>query len=134
MRLSLFHGLIATTLLFAAPVMAQQEAADMRLRSAGFKVRPATTPQEIALLRRVPPRVMLSRSDQARRYYVYADPDFCKCVFVGDDVALRTLKDMAPPPGEQPAAYSSSRPSTTEFLVREMDADLGQTDIFGPPF
>jgi hypothetical protein len=133
MRLFLFPGIIATALLVAMPALAQQEGLDMRLRSAGFKVRPATTPQELALLRRVPPRTMLSRSDQARRYYVYADPDYCKCVFVGDDVALRTFKDM-PPAGEQPAAYSSSRPSTTEILIREMDADLGQTDIFGPPF
>lgn len=134
MRHSLAYGVIAAAALFGAPVMAQQEAADMRLRSAGFKVRPATTPQEIALLRRVPPRVMLSRTDQARRYYVYADPDYCKCVFVGDEIALRAFKDMVPPADEQPAAYRSSRPSTTEFLVREMDADLGQTDIFGAPF
>jgi hypothetical protein len=137
MRHSLCTGIITAVLLFGAPAMAQvaqQEGIDMRLRSAGFKVRPITTPQEIALLRRVPARVMLSRTDQARRYYVYADPDFCRCVFVGDEVALRTFKDMVPPADEQPAAFRSTRPSNTEMLIREMDADLGQTDIFGPPF
>jgi hypothetical protein len=74
---------------------------------------------------------MLSRSEQGRRYY---DPDFCKCVFVGDEHALRSFKDMVPPAAEQPSASGASRPSTTELLIRDMDADLGQTDIFGPPF
>ena len=135
MRLRISLPSIATALLFAAPALGQQqEAVDMRLRSAGFKLRLATTPAEIALLRRVPPRVMLSRTDQARRYYVYADPDFCRCTFVGDEQALRSFRDMVPPADEQPGASRSNRPSTTEFLIREMDADLGQTDIFGPPF
>ena len=134
MRRSLSCGVIAAALLFAAPALAQQEAIDMRLRSAGFTVRPATTPQEMAHLKRVPPRSMLSRTDQGRRYYVYADPDYCKCVFVGDEQALRTFKDMVPPADGQPAAYRSTRPSTTELVIRELDDDLGQTDIFGHPF
>ncbi|HET7678756.1 MAG TPA: hypothetical protein VFK79_01315 [Xanthobacteraceae bacterium] len=137
MRLFLSLGIVAAALAFGAPAPSQaqqQEAIDMRLRSAGFKVRLATTAQEIAHLKRVPPRVMLSRTEQGRRYYAYADPDFCKCVFVGDEHALRSFKDMVPPADEQPSAYRSSRPSTTELLIREMDADLGQTDIFGPPF
>ena len=135
MRLFLSLGILAA-LAFGAPALAQsqQEAVDMRLRSAGFKVRPATTALEIAHLRRVPARLMLSRTEQGRRYYVYADPDFCKCVFIGDDHALRSFKDMVPAVAEQPQPYSSTRPTTTEFVIREMDADLGQTDIFGPPF
>jgi hypothetical protein len=139
MRLFLSLGIVAAALALGAPAPApaqteQQQAIDMRLRSAGFKVRLATTAQEIAHLRRVPPRVMLSRSEQGRRYYAYADPDFCQCVFVGDEHALRSFKDMVPPAAEQPSASGSTRPSTTELLIRDMDADLGQTDIFGPPF
>jgi hypothetical protein len=135
LSLHLSLGILAAALAFGAPAAAQQQQEiDKRLRSSGFKVRLATTAQEIAHLKRVPPRLMLSRTDQARRYYVYADPDFCKCVFVGDEQALRSFKEMVPPAAEQPQAYSSTRPTTTELMIREMDADLGQTDIFGPPF
>src|SRR4051794_37015911 len=102
MRHALAYGMIAAALLFAAPAVAQQEV-DTRLRSAGFKIRLASTPPEIALLRRVSPRIMLTRTDQARRYYVYADPDYCKCVYVGDEVALRTYREMEFSPKPPPA-------------------------------
>jgi hypothetical protein len=127
MRRFIVPASIAAVLFCAAPLAAQspQEGIDMRLRAAGFKVRVASTPQEIALLRGVPPRAMLSRSDQARRYYVYADPDFCRCVYAGDEQALRTYKE---------ASTSTTRTPDTELAIRELDAALGQTAIFGPPF
>ncbi len=126
MRLFLSLGFIAATLAFGAPAPAQaQQEIDMRLRSAGFKVRPAATAQEIDLLRRAPARVMMSRTEQGRRYYAYADPDFCKCVFVGDEQALRTYRETSMSPSPPPPA--------TELPIREMDAALGQTPLFGPP-
>ena len=136
MRLFLFPGIIAAVLLVAMPALAQQEGLDMRLRSAGFKVRPATTPQELALLRRVPPRTMLSRSEQARRYYVYADPDDCKCAFVGDEKALQAYRDMRagmrqPQAGSGPGGYP-----TDEILIHDMNEDLPgiSPDLFDHPF
>jgi hypothetical protein len=127
MRLFLTLGIIAAALAFGAPAAAQlQQEFDTRLRSAGFKVRPAATAQEIDLLRRAPARVMLSRTEQGRRYYVFADPDFCKCVFVGDEQALRTYRETSMSPSPPPPA--------TEMVIREMDTALGQTPLFGPPF
>jgi hypothetical protein len=125
MRLFLSLGVIAAALACGAPAAAQQEI-DMRLRSAGFKVRPAATAQEIDLLRRAPARVMLSRTEQGRRYYVFADPDFCKCVYAGDEQALRIYRETSMSPSPPPPA--------TEMPIREMDAALGQTALFGPPF
>jgi hypothetical protein len=121
-------GILAAALAFGAPALAQsqQQEIDMRLRSAGFKVRPAATAQEIDLLRRAPPRVMLSRTDQGRRYYLFADPDFCKCVYAGDEQALRTYRETSMSPNPPPPA--------TETPIRELDAALGQTALFGPPF
>ena len=128
MRLSLALGITAAVLVCAAPApaQAQQDALDVRLRSAGFKVRPAATAQEIDLLRRAPPRTMLSRTEQGRRYYVFADPDFCKCVFVGDEQALRTYREISMSPNPPPPA--------TELAIRELDTALRQTPLFGPPF
>ncbi len=127
MRLTLALGIIAAALVCGAPAAAQlQQEIDMRLRSAGFKVRPAATAQEIDLLRRAPARVMLSRTEQGRRYYVLADPDFCKCVYAGDEQALRTYRDTSMSPSPPPPA--------AEMAIRELDAALGQTALFGPPF
>jgi hypothetical protein len=127
MRLFLSLGVIAAALACGAPAAAQQlQEIDMRLRSAGFKIRPAATAQEIDLFRRAPPRVMLSRTEQGRRYYVFADPDFCKCVFAGDEHALRTYRETSMSPSPPPPA--------TEMAIRELDAALGQTALFGPPF
>jgi hypothetical protein len=127
MRLFLSLGVIAAALACGAPAAAQQlQEIDMRLRSAGFKIRPAATAQEIDLLRRAPPRVMLSRTEQGRRYYVFADPDFCKCVYAGDEHALRTYRETSMSPNPPPPA--------TETPIRELDAALGQTALFGPPF
>ena len=128
MRLSLALGTIAAALacVVPPPAQAQQDAIDVRLRSAGFKVRPAATAQELDLLRRAPPRVMLSRTEQGRRYYVLADPDGCKCVFAGDEQALRTYRATSTSPSPPPPA--------TDMAIRELDAALGQTPLFGPPF
>jgi hypothetical protein len=139
LRLSLSHGLVATALLFTPPSVAeaQQEATDMRLRSAGFKVRPATTPEEIAHLRRVPPRTILSRTKDGKRTYVYADPDYCKCIFFGDENALRAYKDMVASAGQQPRAYADGRPSTEDMLIGEMNRDLDSPygpSIFDNPY
>ena len=56
---------------------------------------------------------------------VFADPDFCKCVFIGDEQALRTYRETSMSPSPPPPA--------TELPIREMDAALGQTPLFGPP-
>jgi hypothetical protein len=123
MRLSLV--VIGALLLVALPAVAQQDDIGNRLSQAGFKVRPTATADEAALLRRVPPRTMLSRSDQARRYYVLADPDVCKCVYTGDEQALRTYKEMSFSPNPSP---------NKDLAIRELDPALGQTALFGPPF
>ena len=52
----LYFGVIAASFVFAAPASAQQERSDMQLRSAGFQVRVADTPEQLEKMRRLPPR------------------------------------------------------------------------------
>ena len=67
---------------------AGQEARDMKLEDVGFVMRPANTPQQMERLRLLPPRTFVARTKAGRRYYIYADPDYCQCVFLGGDSAI----------------------------------------------
>ena len=123
-------------LILATTASAQQRALDMRLVDAGFKMRPAVSPQQIEHLRRLPPRRFVPQTASGRRYYVYADPTDCKCAFVGDEKALQAYRDMRagmrqPRPGSGPGGYP-----TDEILIHDMNEDLPgiSPDLFDHPF
>jgi hypothetical protein len=109
--------------LFAADAAAQ-EARDMHLEDMGFVMRPALTPQQLERLKLLPPDKFVSRSKNGRRYFLYADPTLCKCVFVGDELAMSNYQNLvAPPPplttmGGPPALPPGAR------LYQEMDPGL----------
>ncbi|MBS0249183.1 MAG: hypothetical protein JSR61_21420 [Proteobacteria bacterium] len=96
---------------------------DMKLEDAGFVMRPANTAEQLALIKRVPPRRFVARVKNGKRYYVYADPALCKCVFVGDGVALEAYRDMRKRL-QQPGAVPGSGVAPQAELVDDMDGDL----------
>ena len=54
------------------------------LATAGFQMKVADTPEKLANLNRVTPRrTLIAQERDNRLYYLYADPDLCKCLFVG---------------------------------------------------
>ena len=80
--------------LFGDPAAAGQEANDMKLEDAGFVVRVADTPAKFDRLRTLPPRKFIRRVKTGQPYFMYADPDACKCVFVGDADAMKSYRGM----------------------------------------
>jgi hypothetical protein len=71
------------------------------LAAAGFILRPANTPERIAMLKRLPPNRFLRREKGDVVHYVYADPIVCSCLYVGTQQAYaqyvrdRQQKDIA---------------------------------------
>jgi hypothetical protein len=64
------------------------------LAAAGFVMKPADTPDKAANLQSLPPhRLVLQRRD-GQPYYVYADPDVCRCVWAGDQKAFAQFQQM----------------------------------------
>jgi hypothetical protein len=57
------------------------------LAAAGFILRPANTPERIAMLKRLPPNRFLRREKGDVVHYVYADPLVCSCLYVGTQQA-----------------------------------------------
>ena len=53
------------------------------LAAAGFRVKPADTPEKLAHLKTLPPYKVQTRTREGNVVYSYADPDNCKCLYVG---------------------------------------------------
>ena len=72
---------------------------EQMLAAAGFLEKPANTPARQARLAALPPYKILSQSLQAGGKdtvgYVYADPQFCHCVYVGDPAAYQQFQQLA---------------------------------------
>jgi hypothetical protein len=65
---------------------ARQSAQDTEnlLAAAGFTLKPADTPEKLAHLRTMPVRTIVSRAKGDQLVFTYADPDYCKCLWVGN--------------------------------------------------
>jgi hypothetical protein len=103
-----------------------QEAKDIDLEDTGFVMRPALTPQQLERVKLLPPHKFIARTKNGRRYFLYADPDLCKCVFVGDALAMANYQGLVSPPS---TPYISSMPSPGTLppgatLYQEMAPDL----------
>jgi hypothetical protein len=127
------HARIFALLIFglSGGAGAGQEASDMKLEDVGFVMRPANTPAQIERLRLLPPRTFIARSKNGRRYFLYADPDYCKCVFVGDELAMKNYRDLVSPPPQSPMAIGPGKPSVASEMIQEMDPGLGMTIFDG---
>jgi len=110
---------------------AGQEGRDMKLEDVGFVMRPAETPAQIERLRLLPPRTFVARAKNGRRYYLYADPDYCKCVFVGGELAMKNYQDMVSPLPQAPMAIGPGKPSVASEMIQEMDPSLGMRIVDG---
>ena len=62
------------------------------LAAAGFILRPANTPERIAMLKRLPPNRFVKRVHGDEVHYVYADPIVCNCLYVGNQKAYGAYK------------------------------------------
>jgi hypothetical protein len=79
-----------------AAIRARQAAeTEQVLAAAGFRMKPADTPEKLAHLQTLTPRkvVRYTRDDQPQ--YVYADPDTCKCIYVGDEKGYQKYQELS---------------------------------------
>jgi hypothetical protein len=65
------------------------------LVSAGFRPRPADTPERAQQLRTMPALKIMSASKDGHVVYRYADPYSCECLYVGDEQAYHEYERLA---------------------------------------
>ncbi|MBZ0138865.1 MAG: hypothetical protein K8H87_03715 [Pseudorhodoplanes sp.] len=128
--------------LLPAPAGAQ-EGVGQRLEAAGFRMRAANTAERMARLRSLPARKFVARLNDGTRYYVYADPDYCRCAYVGSQKALDDFRSARAGAGFLPGyrgPADTSQPSGADVeieMIHDMAQDGGPVpgdDIFHPGF
>ncbi len=72
-----------------AAAMSSRRATESDLSAAGVRARPAPPPQRQAMLARLPSHKVLMRQHNGTVHYVYADPQGCNCLYVGDESAYQ---------------------------------------------
>jgi hypothetical protein len=103
---------------------AGQEGTDMELEDMGFIMRMANTQEQMARLRLLPPRRFVARTNSGARYYLYADPDYCQCVFLGNENAMTNYQALNAPPSPPPMAVGPGGGPLPDPLIQEIDPTI----------
>ena len=119
-------GGCATVNQLAAPSPADQaQKIDPMLSAAGFKRLPAATPQQMQQLKSLPPlKLGYYVDDSGGANYWLADPDNCRCLFHGDEVAYQQYENMK----------LESEMANQQQRAYEMQTRQQQQMMMGPPF
>ena len=100
----------------AAPPSATQAPArpgNPMLVDAGFVPKRPTNEAQSNSFARLPANTMVKQTRNGKVTYLYADPDGCGCVYVGDKAALGRYKGMQ---------------NTTDLMTQQMPGSLDQLD------
>lgn len=90
-------ALAATLAGCATPLSQQQQAAQQEdlLTAAGFNLQMADTPQKLTQLQTLPAYQVRMRLRNEQPVYFYADPQYCQCLYVGDESNYQTYRRLA---------------------------------------
>jgi hypothetical protein len=131
------YARILAVLVFAlcGPAKAGQEGIDMKLSDFGFIMRPAMTPAQMQRLKLLPARTFVANRKNGHRYYLYADPDHCQCVFVGDEAAMQNYRAYVSPGPQAPMPLGPDGGPVAGSLIQEIDPGFPiiDGDIFDYP-
>ena len=83
------------------------------LAAAGFSAKPANTLARLANLDSMPPRKLIAQVREGRPVYSYADPDNCRCLYVGGPKEYTAFQRL-----------SLDHPLADDDCIEVMDFDL----------
>jgi hypothetical protein len=64
------------------------------LAAAGFKMKFADTPEKLAHLKTLTQRKVVPQDQDGKPVYIYADAEFCRCLYGGDEAAYDRYEKM----------------------------------------
>jgi hypothetical protein len=124
-----FAGTLIVALMIGG-ARAQQEAIDMHLEDVGFVMRAAAAQQFDRVRSLLPAHRFVARTVNGRRYFIYSDPDLCKCIFLGDEIAMQSYQGLVAAAAASDAANAANSAAATpagKVLIEEMNADLSNS-------
>lgn len=76
---------VVVSLLPACTYIKREDAdqVESTLAAAGFRMKPADTPEKLAKLQTLPQRKIFTQVKDGEPVYLFADAEFCKCVYAG---------------------------------------------------
>ena len=88
--------ILAMVLLGGCTWLEKQEAKsdENLLTAAGFRIKPADSPQRAEQLATMPPLQMQQRITDGNVVYTYADPYRCQCLYVGNEANYQEYKRL----------------------------------------
>jgi hypothetical protein len=88
---------VAVSLLPACTYFKREDAdkVESTLAAAGFKMKVADTPERLAKLQAMPVRKIFTQQKNGETVYLYADAEFCKCLYAGRREQYDTYRRMA---------------------------------------
>ena len=120
----------ALAALVAGDAVAQTQQRDRLLEQSGFIMRAADTPQKVARMKRIPADRFVLRDGPNGRYYMFADPALCVCVFVGTQQAMDNYKSQITQVPASELAPTQARPKLPSPFV---EIHRVGEDMFGRP-
>jgi hypothetical protein len=87
-------ALVAVTLALGCAAMQSRKTENL-LEAAGFRAVAANTPEKIQALKTLPAGKIARVDRNGAIYYVYPDPDECRCLRVGREEQYKRYKRMA---------------------------------------
>lgn len=89
------------------------------LESAGFKSVAANTPERIQVLKTLPPKKVTPVDRNGILFYVFADPDGCRCLRVGRQEQYEMYQRLQA--GKQESTLGRTRTSSNENVLQGFD-------------
>jgi hypothetical protein len=88
---------VSGALLSGCAAMRKDEAmgVERTLAAAGFQMKFADTPERIDELATLPQRTLIPQQRDGELFYVYADPQYCNCLYVGTEEAYQRYQKLA---------------------------------------
>ncbi len=93
MKSATIAALAVLSIGLGACVTAAQNKESM-LSAAGFNMRPANTPQQLASLQKFPPNQIFMQSKNGKPVFFYADPKGCQCLYYGTQANYQAYQQM----------------------------------------
>jgi hypothetical protein len=65
------------------------------LTAGGFQIKRADTPEKTAEIREMPQRRLVVSNHGEQPFWMYADAEFCKCLYVGNQSAYQRFQKLS---------------------------------------
>lgn len=91
----LIVSLIAVSCSFGPkPVVSSNRTIEGLLLEAGFVRNPADSPKKMERIMTEVQRKVIPVREEGQTYYLYADADFCRCLYVGNERAFNRFEEL----------------------------------------